>query len=151
FGIDRRDVVESMWWFVDQGSGPSAVKIIEENRAGVFRKDILRLTCRSASTLRLQYGRDLGANGESWPATLRLTANAGSFMLGSPAKAPQSDSRAPREVRSVDLPLSVLGDAAFTIEPVEAVAALTKSRMPSGSKPEGDLTAAATPGAAASV
>src|SRR5262249_6791351 len=33
FGIDRRDVVEGMWWFVDGGSGPSAVKIIEESRA----------------------------------------------------------------------------------------------------------------------
>jgi len=141
FGIDRRNVVEGMWWFVE--SGPSAVKLIEENRAGVFRKDILRLTCRNASTLRLQYGRDLGANAQGWPVLLRLTAGAGSFVLGSPVKATQSDSRAPMEVRSVDLPLSVLGDAAFTIEPVDAVAALAKSRVPGGSKPEGDLTAAA--------
>jgi hypothetical protein len=116
FGIDRRDTVEGMWWFVDQTSGPSALKVIEENRAGAFRKDVLRLTCRSASTLRLLYGRDVGVDGAGSPLRLRVTASGGSFLLGGPFRAAASGSRGPMDVRSVDLPISVLGDAAFTIE-----------------------------------
>ncbi len=122
FGIDRRATVEGMWWFVDQTSGPSALKVIEENRAGAFRKDILRLTCRCASTLRLLYGREVGVDAAGAPLRLRVTASGGSFLLGGPFRAAASGTRGPMEVRSVDLPISVLGDAAFTIEPADAAA-----------------------------
>jgi hypothetical protein len=120
FGIDRREVVEGMWWFADQSSGPSAVKIIEETRDGTFRKDILRLSCSNAFTLRLQYVRDLDPHVWSWPAPLRVTAGGRSFSLSSPFTALLSGSHGPMEVRSVDLPMSVLGDAAFTIESAAA-------------------------------
>jgi hypothetical protein len=118
FGIDRRETVEGMWLFVDQTSGPTALKVIEESRAGAFHKDFLSLTCRNASTLRLLYGRDAGANaaGWPWPVRLRVTASGGSFPLGGPYRTAASGDRGPLDVRSVDLPLSVLGDAAFTIE-----------------------------------
>ena len=120
FGIDRRETVEGMWWFVDQG--PSAVKLIEENRAGAFRKDYLRLSCRNGSTLRLLYGRDLGADAPVLPVRLRVTASAGTFVLGRPFRSATSGTRAPMELRSVDLPISVLGDPAFTIEVAETAA-----------------------------
>jgi hypothetical protein len=153
FGIDRRDVVEGMWWFVDQTSGPSAVKIIEENRAGGFRKDILRLTCRNASTLRLQYGRDLGAAAANPSVRLRVTASGGSFLLGSPFKATASGSRDPMEVRSVDVPISVLGDAAFIIEPAEAAAPAARAapavQAGKGAAAVGDMTALAAQSPAA--
>ena len=144
FGIDRRDTVEGMWWFVDQGSGPSAIKVIEENRAGAFHKDILRLSCRGATTLRLQYGRELGAGAPSSPVRLRVTSSGGSFMLGGPVKASPSGSGGPMEVRSVDLPAAVLGDAAFTIEQVAAAAAVPPpAAQVKGAAPDGDLTAVA--------
>ena len=118
FGIDRRETVEGMWLFVDQTSGPSALKVIEESRAGAFHKDFLSLTCRNASTLRLLYGRDAGPNasGWSWPGRLRVTASGGSFLLEGPYRTAASGGRGPLDVGSVDLPISVLGDAAFTIE-----------------------------------
>ena len=117
FGIDRRDVVEGMWWFVDEAAGASAIKVIEESRAGTFRKSILRLTCaQSASKLRLQYGRELGDKG-AWPARLRVTAGSGSFLLDSPVTV--TTNRRPMEVRRAYLPMSVLDDTAFTIEPAE--------------------------------
>jgi hypothetical protein len=145
FGIDRRETVEGMWWFVDQSSGPSAIKIIEENRAGAFRKDILRLTCRNVSTLRLQYGRDLGANEPSPPGRLRVTASGGSFLLGSPLKAAARGNEGPMEVRSVELPISVLADAAFTIEAAPAAApAAPTVQAGKGAAGSGSLTAVAT-------
>ena len=121
FGIDRREVVEGMWWFVDETAGASAVKVIEENRAGAFRKSILRLTCSpSASKLRLQYGRELGADKGGWPTRLRVTAGSGSFLLDSPVTVNTSGSRRPMEVRRAYLPMSVLGDTLLTIEPAES-------------------------------
>jgi hypothetical protein len=121
FGIDRRQTVESMWLFAEQTSGPIAFKFIEENRAGAFRKDYLRLSCRSASTLRLLYGRDL-ADAPFVPVRLRLTASAGTFVLGGAFRGATSGSSGAVEVRSVDLPISVLGDPAFTIEVAEKAA-----------------------------
>ena len=119
FGIDRREVVEGMWLFVDGTSGPSALKIIEENRAGAFRKDILRLTCRNASTVQLLYGRDLGFGAASAQARLSVTASSGSFPLGAPFRAAANGTSGPMDVRSVDLPISVLGDASFVIETLD--------------------------------
>jgi len=80
FGIDRRDAVEGLWWFVDRtSSGASAVKVIEEYRGGTYRKDVLRLTCRSPGLLRFQYGRDAGAAAAGppeRPRTLSYRSNA---------------------------------------------------------------------------
>ena len=141
FGIDRREAVEGIWWYADQLAGPSAVKIIEENRAGAFRKDILRLTCLDASTLRLEYGRDLGADTAHSSARLRVTASGGSFLLGSPFKATTSGSRDLLDVRSVDLPISLLGEAAFIIESAEAAASAAPSAaIQAGKGTVGDLT-----------
>jgi hypothetical protein len=151
FGIDRRGAVEGMWWFVDQSSGASAIKIIEEYRAGSYRKDILRLTCRNATTLRLQYGRDSGAGTASPPDRLRVTVGSGSFLLGSPFKASPSGSRGPLEVRSVDLPISVLADAAFTIEPADSAPQAAESVNPRGAAPDGDTVAGARQGSGAPV
>jgi hypothetical protein len=139
FGIDRREVIEGLWWFVDQSSGPSAIKVIEENRAGVFRKDILRMTCASATTLRLQYGRELGARTAPSPGQLRVTATGGAFLLGNPVKASPSGSRGLMEVRGADLPMSVLADAAFTIEAAEPP---RQVRDPKGASPDGDVSEA---------
>ena len=119
FGIDRRDSVEGMWLFVDQASGASAVKVIEEFRAGTVRKSILRLTCPSATTLRLQYGRELGSEKASLPERLRVTAAAGTFRFESSATVTQSVSRRPMEVRRTVVPIALLGEPAFTIEEAE--------------------------------
>ena len=122
FGIDRREVVEGMWSFVDGTGGPSALKVIEENRGGAFRRDILRLTCRNASTVQLLYGRDLGFGTASAQARLSVTASGGSFPLGAPYRATANGTNGPMDVRSVDLPISVLGDAAFVIETLDGAA-----------------------------
>jgi hypothetical protein len=138
FGIDRRETVEGMWRFVDQTSGPSAHKTIEENRAGAFRKDYLRLTCRNASTLRLAYSRDLG-DAPVVPVRLRVTTSGGTFLLGSAFRAAATGSRGAMEVRSVDLPISVLGDPAFTIEVAEAAAPALQAGK--GAAADRDVTA----------
>ena len=132
FGIDRRQAIESLWWFVDQSSGPSAVKVIEENRAGAFRRDILRLTCRGATNLRLQYTREIGEGPDRPPKRLRVNASVGSVLFG-PVESYRG-SGGPTEIRSADVPLSLLGETVFTIEAAE---------------PAGDLGGSA-PGAAAS-
>src|SRR5207302_4168332 len=106
-----------------------------------YRKDILRLTCRNATTLRLQYGRDGGAGPASPPERLRVTVGGGSFLLGSPFKASPSGSRGPLEVRSVDLPISVLADAAFTIESADAAPRPAESANPRGAAPDGNTAA----------
>ena len=99
FGIDRRETVEGMWVFVDQTSGPSALKVIEENRAGAFHKDFVSLTCRNASTLRLLYGRDAGS-AWSWPGPLRVTARGRSFLLEGPYRTTASGGRGPLHVEA---------------------------------------------------
>jgi hypothetical protein len=118
FGIDRREQVEGTWWFVDKSAGGSAVKVIEAKvpEAGAFRRTILRLTCRNPLTLRLQYGREVGAEKASLPVRLRVTAGGSNFPLGRGVTVSQSDSRLPMEVYSADLPISVLGNGALVIE-----------------------------------
>jgi hypothetical protein len=137
FGIDRREVVEGMWLFVDGTGGPSALKVIEENRGGAFRKDILRLTCRNASTVQLLYGRDLGFGAASAQARLSVTASSGSFPLGAPFRAAANGTTGPMDVRSVDLPISVLGDAAFVIETRDAAPSIEFGK---GTMADGHLT-----------
>jgi hypothetical protein len=134
FGIDRRETVEGVWLSVDQTGGPSALKVIEEKRAGAFHKDFLNLTCRNASTLRLLYGRDAEPNAAGWAfaVRLRVTARGGSFLFAAPYKTAASGGRGPMDIRSVDLPISVLGDAAFTIE-ADDTAALIVGGVPGNS------------------
>jgi hypothetical protein len=121
FGVDRREVVESTWWFVDQPSGASAIKIIEAKdvEAGAFRKTILRLSCLSPTTMRLQYGHEVGAEKASLPVQLRVAAGGNKFALGRGVTITQTDTRVPMVVHSADLPLSVLEDTAFVIEAAE--------------------------------
>jgi hypothetical protein len=143
FGIDRRDTVEGIWWFIDRSSsGPSALKVIEEYRAGAYRKDIMRLSCRNAGLLRFQYGRDAGTAPAGPPERLRVTTSAGSFLLGSPSRTNPSDGRRPLDVRSADLPISVLGEAAFTIEAADAALPAAVSSVPRGAVPHGDAPGA---------
>ena len=152
FGIDRRDAVEGVWWFIDRSSsGPTAIKVIEEYRAGAYRKDVMRLTCRNPSTLRFQYGRDVGAGPAGPPERLRVIIGGGTFALGAPVRASASGSRGPLEVRSADLPFSVLDDAAFTIEPAVTARQAAERGSPRGAAPDGDAANSAGQGSGASV
>jgi hypothetical protein len=124
FGIDRREQVEGMWWFVDKSAGGSAVKVIEAKvpEAGAYRRTILRLTCRNPLTVRLQYGREVGAEKGSLPGRLRVAAGGSNFPLGRGVTVSQSDSKLPMEVYSADLPISVLDRGALVIEAVDSSA-----------------------------
>ena len=113
FGIDRRDTVESTWSLVDKSPGVSAVKLIEarDGRAAAFRKAMLSLTCRDATTVRLQYMHEAGAEDESEPG-LRVTAGERSFPLMRLGSAAQGGRRSARvESHGAELPLAAL-DAA---------------------------------------
>jgi hypothetical protein len=124
FGIDRRDFVEGAWWFVDQPTGGSAMKVIEarDAGAGVFRKTVLRLACRNPGTIRLQIARELDADKASLTVPLRVRASGKDFPLPLGVTIAQSGDKPPLEVRSADLPLSVLTDVAFIVEPAESSA-----------------------------
>jgi hypothetical protein len=120
FGIDRRDAVESGWSLVDKSSGVSAVKLIEtrDGTGGTFRRAMLSLTCRDATTMRLQYLHQVGAEAESEPAALRVTAGSRSFplmRLGSAAQGQDGD-RGRVENHGAELPLAALDAASFVIE-----------------------------------
>jgi len=112
--------VEGAWWFVDQPS-VSATKIIEAKdvEAGVFRKTILRLSCRNSTTIRLQYGREVGAETAALRPRFRVTAGGSEFPLERGVPVTPADNRVPMEVHSADVPLSVLQETAFVIEAAE--------------------------------
>jgi hypothetical protein len=124
FGIDRRDFVEGAWWFVDQPTGASAVKVIEarDPAAGLFRKMVLRLACRNAGAIRFQFVRELGADKATLSIPLRVRASGKDFPLTLGVAVSQSDNKPAVEVRSADLPLSVLTEAAFIVETAESAA-----------------------------
>ncbi len=124
FGIDRRELVESAWWFVDQPSGGSAVKVIEakDPGAGVFRKMVLRLACGNSTTIRFQLMRELGTDKASLSIPLRVKASGKNFPLPPGVAVTQSADKPPVEVRSADLPLSAFADAAFIVETAESSA-----------------------------
>jgi hypothetical protein len=117
FGIDRRNLVESLWRFMDKSSGASAVKIIETQnaQAHAFRKTILRLSCGAASALRLQLGHEVGVEKVS-PGLLRVVAGEVKIPLRGSAVVTPTGGRLPMELRSADLPVSLLGERGFTIE-----------------------------------
>ncbi|HKC33539.1 MAG TPA: hypothetical protein VKC16_08760 [Xanthobacteraceae bacterium] len=122
FGIDRRDSVEGAWWFVDQPAGGSAMKVIEarDPAAGVFRKTILRLACRNTKTIRFQIARELDADRASLSIPLRVRASGKDFPLPLGVAVTQSGDKPPLEVRSADLPLSMLADEALIVETAES-------------------------------
>jgi hypothetical protein len=150
FGIDRRETVEGAWSFVDQSSGGSALKLIEAREVGTasYRRTILRLSCRDATTLRLQYAREVGG-GRALTVPLQVTAGASSFPLGRGITVAQSNNRPPLEVHNADLPLSALEAAGLAIEAAAATrAARDRVRDPSAGP---DAGAAATETAFATV
>jgi hypothetical protein len=124
FGIDRRDVVEGAWWLVDQPTGASVVKVIEarDPAAGLFRKTVFRLACRNAGAIRFQFVRELGADKATLSIPLRVRASGKNFPLSPGVAVSQSENKPAVEVRSADLPLSVLTDAAFIVETAESAA-----------------------------
>ncbi|HEY2135286.1 MAG TPA: hypothetical protein VGH49_05325 [Xanthobacteraceae bacterium] len=115
FGIDRREVVDGAWSFVDQFPGASAVKLIEakDDEAGAFRTTVLRLSCQDTTSVRLQFERGSGTDG--LPDGLLVTAAGRSFRLARRMSATPSDDRRPLEKLSAALPLAVLDDPAFVI------------------------------------
>jgi len=117
FGIDRRDRVESPWWFVDKAP-VSAIKIIEAkgSEAGPFRRTILRLACRTSLGLQFQYGHEVGAEKATLPPRLRVTAGEGHYPLGRAVTVGPSDNALPLEVRGAELPVTVLRDEALVVE-----------------------------------
>ena len=92
-------------------------------------------------------------NAKAWTAQLklrharspgRIRIGGGSFLLGSPFKT--SGNRGPLEVRSVDLPISVLADPAFTIESADSAPRPAETANPRGAAPDGDAIAEARQG-----
>ena len=117
FGIDRRDAVEDGWTLVNEPLGASAVDLVETRDGGAFRWAKLSLTCRDATTVRLQYARQARAEDES-PAGLRLIAGDRSVQLVRLANAAQGrgGDRWRAEGYAAELPLAALDAAAFAIE-----------------------------------
>jgi hypothetical protein len=118
FGIDRRDAVESTWSLADKSAGLSAVKLIEARdvEAGAFRKAMLTLTCRDKTTVQLQYVHEIGAETESPPGELRVTAGGRSFPLTRLGSAAEGGNRSRVGNHGTELPLAALDEAAFVIE-----------------------------------
>jgi hypothetical protein len=118
FGIDRRDTVEGGWSLVDQPWGVSAVKLIatREGKGGSFRWAMLSLACRDASTVRLQYAQQVGAEGASEPAPLRLTAGARSYALVRLGDTPPAQNLPRMASHDAELPIAALDAEAFLIE-----------------------------------
>ena len=116
FGIDRRDAVESGWSLVDKSSGVGAVNQIEtrDGKGGAVRRAMLSLTCRDATTVRLQYLHQIDAAIESGPTALRVTVGSRSFPLVRLGGAAQGGNRV--ESHGAELPLAALDAATFVIE-----------------------------------
>ena len=118
FGIDRRESIEGLWLILDELSGAVAVKMIQwrEPAMGTFRRAMLRVTCASADTVHFKFAREVGAEKGSSPDRFRVEAGATDRPLGRPVIAKLAD-WLPLEVRSADLPISVLGEPTLVIEP----------------------------------
>jgi hypothetical protein len=79
---------------------------------------MLSLTCRDATTMRLQYLHQVGAEAGSEPAALRVTAGSRSFALvrlGSAAQGEGGD-KGRVENHGAELPLAALDAATLMIE-----------------------------------
>src|SRR5689334_831665 len=115
FGIDRRETVESTWSLVDDAPGVSAVKAIEAKEGSAFRKAALSLTCRDATTVRLQYMHEAAAL-ESSPG-LRFTAGGRRLPLARLEDTARGADGPRLETLGAELPVAALDAAAFVIEP----------------------------------
>jgi hypothetical protein len=115
-GIDRRDAVESGWSLADKSRGVSVVKLIEtrDGKGGAFRRAMLSLICRDATTVRLQYLHQVDADTEGEPTALRVTAGSRSFPLVRLGSTAQGGNRV--ENHGAELPLAALDAATFVIE-----------------------------------
>ena len=143
FGIDRRERIEGAWWLLDQPTGASAVKLIEVKESDAFRRTYLRLTCRNANAVRFQFARELGADRAGLAIPLRVTASGKKILMPRGVAVAQSNDKPPLEVRSADLPLSVLDEAGFVVETVDA--AQPSPASPDPSAPDQHFGALATP------
>jgi hypothetical protein len=117
FAIDRRESIEGLWLIRDEPSGAAAVKMIQwrEPAAGAFRRAMLRVSCAGADTVHFQFAREVGADKGSLPGRFRVEAGTTDRSLGRPVMARLAD-WLPLEVRSADLPISVLGEPTLVIE-----------------------------------
>jgi hypothetical protein len=115
FGIDRRETVESTWTLVDNPPSVSALKAIEARDGAAYRKAALVLTCRDATTVRLQYMHETRDGDESSPG-LRVTASERSVPLTRLDGAALGADRARLVSDGAELPLAALDAAAFVIE-----------------------------------
>jgi hypothetical protein len=120
FGIDRRDLVEGAWWFIDQPPEAAAVKLFEVKDPGAsgYHRTILRLSCRSAAGIRLQYGHEVSVVRGSNQARLRLTAGGIDFALMRGTATIANGNRPSMQMYTATLPASALKDAIIAIEAV---------------------------------
>ncbi len=140
FGIDRRELVESLWLFSDQSSVAAAVKLIErrEGAAGAFRRVILRVTCAGPDTLHLQFAREAGDGKSSLLDRFRLRLGATVLPLGWAVMAKPIADWLPLEVRVVDVPIAALREPTMVIE------AAPSSATPTGEAATGASAATLT-------
>jgi hypothetical protein len=118
FGIDRRDLIDGLWEFVDQPAGAVAVKVVQwrEPATGTFRRMILRVSCSGADTVRFQLARELGAPRIGPPDRFRVKFGASDMQLGPAFMATPMTGWLPLEVRTAYLPVSMLHEANLVIE-----------------------------------
>jgi hypothetical protein len=86
---------------------------------------MLSLTCRDATTVRLQYLHQIGAATESEPTALRVTVGSRSFALVRLGDTAQGGDRV--ENHGAELPLAALDAATFVIEASASSAQATES------------------------
>ncbi len=118
FGIDQREQIEGLWEFVDQPAGIAAVKIVQwrEPAAGAFRRVLLRVSCSTPDTVRLQFAREVGAPRIGLPDRFRVKFGTSDLPLGRAVMTAPLTDWLPLEVRTAYLPISVLRETAMVIE-----------------------------------
>jgi hypothetical protein len=141
FGVDRRELIDGLWELIEQPSGAAAVKLVQwrEPAAGAFRRIILRVSCATPETVRLQFAREVGAERASLPNRYRVKFGTNNLPLGRALKATPVADWLPLEVRIAYLPISVLREDALVIE-----------AAPSSVKPSSTASSSATPSATSS-
>jgi hypothetical protein len=129
FGIDRRELIDGLWGFVDQPSGAAAVKIVQwrEPAARAFHRVILRVSCSTPETVRLQFARELGAERVAAPERFRVKFGTSDLPFGRPFMTTPLTGWRPLEVRTAYLPISVLHDATLVIEAAPSAATSSAS------------------------
>jgi len=129
FGIDRRELIEGLWEFVDSPTGAAAVKIVQWREAAAFRRVILRASCSTPDTVRFQFARELGGDRAVSPDRLRVTFGTSDLPLGRAFMTAPLTGWQPLEVRTAYLPIAILHEAALVIEasPSTATSAATSA------------------------